>query len=144
MTISVVEIENGYPLERRVDITAQIKKAVSSDKAEWYELPEGNHDVTPRWWRKNNHWHEVMVLNTGEGVYRALPKDREVGLIEQEPDSGKTNYKRGGMQIRLPQDEGLAIIAGPTRDLKGLGILRVIFHWPGPNPKEKTRVSSPI
>ncbi len=141
MTTAVVEFENGYPLTQGKDPAILVKEAIASNQATWYELNEGDHDVTPEWWTKNHHRHVVTVLEDGTALYRALPKDSEVGLLDRAAGKKTFTEKRGGTHVHIPNDQSFAIIAGPKKDLSGLGIHRVIFSVPGPNPSSRRQVA---
>ena len=136
MTIERLHFENGIPLDfsvgdpQRCAIDTIIRNV---ERAE--VLPEGEYDLAPASWTKNTHRHNLLVYAGGTATYRAIPKDREVGFLEP----GTREFIPGGRMQLMPEDVGMVMVSGPSKDLKGIAVHEIIFHLSGPSPR---RVSS--
>lgn len=135
MTIERLHFEDGYPLNPRIPIVEQVVRAFTEHRAKIEVLPEGDYDLTPKWWTKHLMNHKLTVLGNGNGVYRAIPRDSDVGVGEV-MQQGIGPHKPGGNVTHLPQDREIAIVAGPLKDKTTIGAYEVIIYTPGPSPKK--------
>ena len=137
MTIERLHFEDGYPINPKIPIEEQLAKAFMTHRAKIEVLPEGDYDLTPKWWTKHLMNHKLTVLENGNGIYRATPRDSDVGIRELS-QQGVGPHKPGGNVIHLPQDRDMAIVAGPLKDLKTIGAYEIIIYAPGPSPKKNS------
>lgn len=129
MTIERLSFPEGVKIES--DVHAQLLRLVREHADEVAQLAEGDYDLTPTWWTKHLHNHHLTVMADGTGIYRAIPRESDVGTGD--PRTG--SFQRGGRLIRIPQDQAIAMIGGPLKDLRNLGIYEIVFHLPGPSPR---------
>ena len=91
-------------------------------------LAPGVYDLTPKLWTKNNHRHELTVLDNNTGVMRMLPRTPEAGYIEVD-DQVISTAPGGRMQV-IDDDNRLAILAGGHPDSPLLHIFELIMYAP--------------
>ncbi|OGH08490.1 MAG: hypothetical protein A2152_04130 [Candidatus Levybacteria bacterium RBG_16_35_6] len=92
-------------------------------------LPEGEYSLTPSRLKNGSMEHNLVVFKDGTAVYRGLPNDRNVGMIELSAREGK--FKSGGRFILIPQDTEVVVISGTTED-GNFGIYDIILYLPDP------------
>lgn len=138
MTIERLHFEDGHPLNlsRDVSVEAQVARILVDNHDKIQALPEGDYDLTPKWWTKHLMNHNLTVLENGNGIYRATPRDSDVGTRELS-QQGVSRHKPGGNIAHLPQENGMAIVAGPLKDRITMGIYEIILYTPGPSPKKE-------
>jgi hypothetical protein len=126
MTIERISFPEGVVIEDAgpADLARVISEGLASGQGTVQRLPVGEHDVTPKIWTKHLQTRKVLVHPDGTGTLRSMPRDSEVGAVDLQ--SGE--YKHGGTVINLPQDEKVAIIAGPKKDFPKLHVFEVIYH----------------
>lgn len=121
MTIERLHFEDGYPLNLTRPTEKQIGGALTSYSAKIEVLPEGDYDLTPKWWTKHLMDHKLTVLANGNGLYRAIPRDSDVGTRELSRQ-GVSPHKPGGNITHLPQDRDIVVVAGPLKESKTIGV----------------------
>ena len=132
MTIERLHFEGGIPFEfTQRDPQAWAIDTIIRNIKRAEVLPEGEYDLTPASWTKNTHKHNLLVYADGTATYRAIPKDREVGFLEP----GTREFIPGGRIQLMPEDVGMVMVSGPSKDLKGIAVHEIIFHLPGPSPR---------
>lgn len=129
MTIERIHFDGGYPLDLKKGIHPQIIAAALSHKDESEKLPEGDYRLTPEWWTRHAYEHTLTVLDTGRGIYRAIPTVE--GVVW---DNRGKERRRNGQTISLPRDQVIVAVNGPRPDRETFGIYEVIVYTPGPNP----------
>ena len=133
MTIERISFPDGIKFENNPH--QQLLRLIHEHEELVVPLAEGDFDLTPSWWTKHLHTHRLTVLADGTGLYRPVPRDRDVGL----GDWKTKEFKKGGTVIRIPGDQGLVMVGGPLKSLKDLGLYEIIFYVPGPNPVQPIR-----
>jgi hypothetical protein len=136
MTIERFHSEEGFSLDPNRSPEDQIMQTVAANITSLQTLPEGDYNLTPAWWTKHLMIHNLTVLENGNGIYKMLPRDNDVGTIEIDPRKIMNQHKPGGRIVHLPQDQEMIVIGGPLKDRKTLGVYEVIFHVPGRSPKK--------
>jgi len=136
MTIERLHSEDGYPVDSSKPLLGQIKRILISNQTKIEALPEGDYNLTPKWWTKHLMNHELTVLENGNGIYRMIPRNNRVGTADLDKQ-GLNKFEAGGKTIQLPQDDEVAVVGGPLKDGKTLGAYEIMFYIPGPSPKKK-------
>lgn len=134
MTIERLHFEDGHPLNLSGSPEGQIARILVENFSKIQILPEGDYDLTPKWWTKHLMNHNLTVLENGGGIYRATPRDGDVGTRDL---SRGGQYKPGGNIIHLPQDKIIIIVAGPLKDRKTIGVYEIVRYIPGSSPKKE-------
>jgi hypothetical protein len=135
MTIERLHSEDGYPLDLGKSPMEQIAKILVDHRAQVQALPEGEYNLTPKWWTKHLMEHKLKVLENGSGIYHSVPRESGVGTIDFS-QRGPNQYKPGGNVSYLPQDNEIAVVGGPLKDRKTMGVYEIIVYTPGPSPKK--------
>lgn len=132
VTIERLHFKDGIPLPLQPNVDGEIKRIIVENLDKAKTLPEGEYDLTPSWWRKHLHRHNLVVFEDGTGIYRAIPREKEVGTV----DVSTGEFRKGSRMVKIPEDQAVVIVGGPLEDRKTLGIYEIIFHSPGPSPKK--------
>jgi hypothetical protein len=136
MTIERLHFEEGFSFDSNRSAQEQIAEIATANIFNIQILPEGDYNLTPKWWTNNLMRHNLTVLEDGNGVYQMLPRDNDVGTVEIGRQKILGQYKPGGRTVHLPQDEEMIVVGGPLKDKKTLGVYEVIFYVPGSSPKK--------
>ncbi len=134
MTIERLHFEGGIPFEfTKRDPQKWAIETIIRNMERVVPLPEGEYDLTPASWTRNTHRHNLLVKEDGTAIYRALPKDSNVGYFNN--SSGKREFVPGGKTQLIPQDAATVLVSGPSEDGKSIRVHEIIFHLPGPSPR---------
>ena len=129
--INRLSIPEGIPFpERGVDLHLALGEIVLETVENGLAivtLTPGEYDITPTIWTQNTHNHQLLVLDNGEGAYRALPKDRDVGTLEYS-QSGQWASKEGGRTINLNKRQPIAVVSGGHPHKKGINIFELLLY----------------
>jgi len=136
MTIERLHFEKGMPLPSGGSLD-EIERIILENQDQIISLPEGEYDLTPQGWKKHPHLHQLTVLKDGTGVYRAIPREKNAGTISLSRE-GRGRFQMGVQTIRIPEDQSVAILAGPLEDRKTLGLYEIILYSSGENSQKKT------
>jgi hypothetical protein len=115
--ISHLPMPEGVELPRDASaMRADLGKLIIAHSLDLEILKPGVYDITPRIWTRNNHQHEVIVLDNGTGLYRMIPKTEDVGTVERTPE-GTFPYTPGGHANIINEENPVVIVAGghPTK-----------------------------
>lgn len=133
MTIERLSFPEGLPIKDRADfVPADI---VASNFDRLVTLPIGEYDITPKIWRRHVYRYNVLVKPDGSATLRMIPRfsDAQSQVVCSE---GKSPFQGGGRLINIPDDETIYAIAGPKRDDPQIYLFELLFHLPGPSPKD--------
>jgi hypothetical protein len=125
MSIIRLHFKEGHPLSSLESRVNQLQKILEENYSFAVALGPGVFNLTPEWWKKNYYVHMLTVFDSGKGLYRAIPKSKNVVL--KELPSEKT-ISRGPMEVRIPEDQSAVVIAGPSKDGKSISLFEFIFY----------------
>lgn len=128
MHIERLSSTDGLPIDLKRTVESELLGIVDQHQDSFVALEPREYDITPRRFTNNLYTHNLIVHPDGRGTYRTLPKDDDVGMIDV---IGKEMSERcGGCVVRIPEDKGIVVIAGPTSDDPQLRIFEVIVCFP--------------
>lgn len=129
VTIGIIEFKDGLEVDLTPEVLHErIGSLIRENITSLELLPEGNYNVTPSWWKKHTHNHHLTVLDNGNGVYRMTPRESGVGFLA----SDTREYSSGGTNVKLPEDQNVAVVAGPSINRR-MSICSIIVHFDLPN-----------
>ena len=127
--INRLSIPEGSPMPRDMSqLNMAIAELIVGRADDIVTLSPGVYDLTPKLWTKNNHLHELTVLDNNTGVMRMLPRTPEAGYIELD-DQAISTGAGGRMQV-IDDNNRLAILAGGHPDSPLLHIFELIMYAP--------------
>src|SRR6267154_1729286 len=111
MTIRYIEFDEPLPqysnaYRRSIE---QTDIAISERPNTQRLLKEGNYDISPH--PHSSHKHELVVLDTGGGLYRAIPRTDHTVLVFDRGDEQEIKTGRGGT-VELKKGSDPIIISG--------------------------------
>ncbi len=130
MAIERLSSEQGEIMPRngsRTEMVRRIKAGMLLGRVTAASLMPGEYDITPKIWTRHLRNHHLQVNPDGTAVYRAIPREQDVGDVLYE-DGRYGEFNEGVRTIHLPQDETIIIVAGPKADVPEMHIFEVIFY----------------
>lgn len=115
------------------DMPAQLSRITKRFGEYAQKLREGEYDLNPPIWTKHIYNYTLIVLDSGTGVLRLIPRylDSHSGMLDHE---GMSDFKAGGRIFRIPEDQPVAVVIGPNRFIDTLCLYEVVYFVTGPNP----------
>ena len=130
MGIECLRLKNGYSINQEgfdFEDNAAIMSIVKKYRDQVKILPAGRHDITPSWQRGTNLGHTLIVHEDGTGTYV-----RELRNTGPEGVGGVVDIMEhpcGIREIRLPQDQSLAVVLGPSNDGRSIAAIYTIVYF---------------
>ena len=131
MTIGRIEFEGGHQIDLNSHSLDFARKLAQDNIQNLRFLPESEYILGSS--HGKNLKHNLVVFKDGTGIYRGMPLNRNVGLLEHSPE-GTKDFRTGGKTVHFPEDTSFTVILGAMED-GNLGIYEIIFHIHGPSPK---------
>ena len=129
MAIERLSFKDGVHLPLEGHANKELIKIAEENSDKIEILSEGEYDLTPSWWRKHLYTHNLIVLEDGTGVYRAIPREKGVGT--REVSMGKIGkFQKGGRVVKIPEDQPVVVVGGPLKDRERMGVYEIIFYSP--------------
>lgn len=97
-------------------------------------LAEGEYDLTPPIWQRPTYTYNLTVLDSGIGIVRMISRysDSTNRTVDHE---GVYDVRSGGRQIRLPEDQSMAVVMGPNRLNPNRCLYELVYFVPDPNAR---------
>jgi len=136
MTIERIHFEEDVHLSLEGSLIEEVHKIVEENADKIETLSEGEYNLTPSWWEEPPYTPNLIVLEDGTGVFRAI-------FLKKDEGSKETKTKRGGTTrpkmriVKIPEDEPVVVVAGPLKsDKEKVGICEIILYSsPHKSPK---------